>query len=102
MNYKPVSTHTLHLLHTIEIPFTWSDSVAADEGVQHEAFERIEKQAARLSEKFPVWLDPAGTEAPIGVRLKGKDQDSLLLAADALGLFMSCMDEIVFLVAVED
>lgn len=100
MKYKPVSTHTLHLLHTIEIPFTWSDSVAADEGVQHEAFERIEKQAARLCEKFPVWLDPAGTEAPIGVRLIGSG--ALLLAADALGLFMSCMDEIVFLVAVED
>lgn len=102
MNYKPVSTHTLHLLHTIEIPFTWSDSAATDEGVQHDAFERIEKQAARLCEKFPVWLDPAGTEAPIGVRLKGKDLDSLLLAADALGFIMSCMDEIVFLAAAKD
>lgn len=102
MNYKPVSMHTLHLLHTVEIPFTWADSAAADEGVQHEAFERIEKQAASLCKKFSVWLDPAGTEAPIVIRLQGKDQESLLLAADALGLFMSCMDEIVFLVAVED
>ena len=102
MNYKSASTHTLHLLHTIEIPFTWTDAVATDEGVQHKVFESIEKHAARLYEKFPVWLDPAGTEAPIGVRLKGKDLDSLLLAADALGLLMSCMEEIVFLAAVED
>ena len=102
MKYKPVSTHTLHLLHTIEIPFTWTDSVATDEGVQHDVFESIEKHVASLCEKFPVWLDPAGTEAPIGVRLKGKDLDSLLLAADALGLIMSCMDEIVFLAAAKD